>query len=95
MVSCTLTFFLLARVQDSTGLYCAGALLALTSATVVTGLNSLGSFEAKERPLGEGPRFSYELGVVGTSLGADGVLQSLLVGWMRRLMRWVDVVCWA
>ncbi|RVX72964.1 hypothetical protein B0A52_03317 [Exophiala mesophila] len=47
VVSCTLAFFLLARVNTSTGLYGAGTLLAVTSATVVTGLNSLGSFEAK------------------------------------------------
>jgi predicted MFS family arabinose efflux permease len=48
VVACTFAFFLLAYVQTQAGLYGAGALLAVTSATVVTGLNSLGSFEAGE-----------------------------------------------
>lgn len=48
VVACTISFFLLARVSTLSGLYGAGALLAITSATVVTSLNSLGSFEAKE-----------------------------------------------
>lgn len=48
VVACTISFFLLARVSTLSGLYGAGALLAITSATVVTSLNSLGSFEARE-----------------------------------------------
>ncbi|PKX94549.1 putative tetracycline transporter [Aspergillus novofumigatus IBT 16806] len=48
VVACTISFFLLARISSLVGLYSAGALLAVTSATVVTGLNSLGSFEARE-----------------------------------------------
>ncbi|KAF7128336.1 hypothetical protein CNMCM5793_003066 [Aspergillus hiratsukae] len=48
VVACTISFFLLARVSSLAGLYSAGALLAVTSATVVTGLNSLGSLEARE-----------------------------------------------
>lgn len=44
--SATIAFFILARLQTQTWLYVAAALLALTSATVVTGLNSLSSFEA-------------------------------------------------
>jgi predicted MFS family arabinose efflux permease len=48
VVACTISFFLLARASSLVGLYSAGALLAVTSATVVTGLNSLGSFEARE-----------------------------------------------
>lgn len=47
VLACTITF-LLARISSISGLYAAGCLLALTSATVVTGLNSLGSFEAGE-----------------------------------------------
>ena len=46
VLSCTLGFFLLARIETQRGLYAAAALLAVTSATVVTGLNSLSSFEA-------------------------------------------------
>ena len=53
VVACTLAFFLLAYVQTQAGLYGAGALLAVTSATVVTGLNSLGSFEAQEGERGK------------------------------------------
>ncbi|KAL5434709.1 hypothetical protein PMIN05_007623 [Paraphaeosphaeria minitans] len=46
VVSCTVAFFLLGRVESQKMLYAAAALLAVTSATVVTGLNSLSSFEA-------------------------------------------------
>lgn len=46
MVAATAAFFLLARLQSEGMLYLAAALLAVTSATVVTGLNSLSSFEA-------------------------------------------------
>jgi predicted MFS family arabinose efflux permease len=46
IVSCTAAFFLLSRVQTQGMLYVAAALLAVTSATVVTGLTSLASFEA-------------------------------------------------
>ncbi|KAJ9312745.1 hypothetical protein DTO271D3_6979 [Paecilomyces variotii] len=48
VLACTVSFFLLARVSTISGLYAAGSLLAITSATVVTGLNSLGSLEAGE-----------------------------------------------
>ena len=48
VVACTISFFLLAKVSSLAGLYGAGGLLAITSATVVTSLNSLGSFEARE-----------------------------------------------
>ncbi|KAI9859224.1 MAG: hypothetical protein M1813_006998 [Trichoglossum hirsutum] len=46
VISCAASFFLLARVQTQGMLYAAAALLAVTSATVVTGLTSLASFEA-------------------------------------------------
>lgn len=48
VIACAISFFMLARASSMTDLYLAGALLAVTSATVVTGLNSLGSLEAKE-----------------------------------------------
>lgn len=48
VVSCTAAFFMLGRVETQGALYAAAALLAVTSATVVTGLNSLSSFEASE-----------------------------------------------
>jgi hypothetical protein len=53
VVSCTIAFFLLGRVDSQRGLYGAAALLAVTSATVVTGLNSLSSFEAGSGERGE------------------------------------------
>lgn len=46
VASCVAAFALLARVASQPGLYAAAALLAVTSATVVTGLNGLSSFEA-------------------------------------------------
>ncbi|OOQ84119.1 tetracycline transporter [Penicillium brasilianum] len=52
VVACALSFFCLARVSTPSGLYAAGGLLAVTSATVVTGLNSLGSFEARDADRG-------------------------------------------
>ncbi|KAL2412727.1 Major facilitator superfamily domain-containing protein 10 [Exophiala dermatitidis] len=69
VISCTIAFFLLARVQDTVGLYCAGALLAVTSATVVTGLNSLGSFEAKANNRGQILGSLRSWGQFGRALG--------------------------
>ena len=43
----TAAFFVLAKLRTEAALYGAAALLAVTSATVVTGLNSLSSFEAE------------------------------------------------
>ncbi|KAH6718454.1 major facilitator superfamily domain-containing protein [Leptodontidium sp. 2 PMI_412] len=48
VVSCLLALFLLARIDTVGGLYAATTLLAITTATVVTGLNALSSFEAGE-----------------------------------------------
>lgn len=46
VVSCAAAFFLLGRVRTEGMLYLAAALLAVTNATVVTGLKSLSSLEA-------------------------------------------------
>jgi len=51
--ACAMSFFLLGRVSTQTGLYIAASMLAVTTATVVTGLNSLSSFEAGEGERGE------------------------------------------
>jgi len=67
--SCAAAFFLLARTTSSTGLYTAGALLAVTSATVVTGLNSLGSFEAGEADRGRTLGALRSWGQFGRALG--------------------------
>ena len=48
VLACTASFFLLGRISTQGGLYGAATLLAVTTATVVTGLNSLSSFEANE-----------------------------------------------
>ncbi|KAH7311027.1 major facilitator superfamily domain-containing protein [Rhexocercosporidium sp. MPI-PUGE-AT-0058] len=48
VVSCLLALLLLARIDTVGGLYAATTLLAITTATVVTGLNALSSFEAGE-----------------------------------------------
>ena len=48
ILACTLSFFFLSRLTTEAGLYGAASLLAVTTATVVTGLNSLSSFEAAE-----------------------------------------------
>ena len=48
VVACAASFFLLSRLTTEAGLYGAASLLAVTTATVVTGLSSLSSFEAAE-----------------------------------------------
>lgn len=48
VISCALSFFVLDRVETESTLYFAAILLAITSATVVTGLKSLSSFEASQ-----------------------------------------------
>lgn len=52
VVACAVSFFCLAHVSTPKGLYAAGGLLAVTTATVVTSLNSLGSFEARDADRG-------------------------------------------
>jgi len=52
VIACAFAFFLLGRLTTEAGLYGAASLLAVTTATVVTGLNSLSSFEASERERG-------------------------------------------
>jgi len=53
VVSCLIAFGILARLDTQKGLYAAATLLAVTSATVVTGLNSMSSFEASVNDRGE------------------------------------------
>jgi predicted MFS family arabinose efflux permease len=69
VVSATLAFFILSRIETVLGLYAAGTLLAITSATVVTGLNSLGSFEAGSAKKGEVLGALRSWGQLGRSLG--------------------------
>lgn len=46
VVTCAVSFFMLGQLKTMRELYIAATLLAVTTATVVTGLNSLSSFEA-------------------------------------------------
>ncbi|KAF2253944.1 MFS general substrate transporter [Trematosphaeria pertusa] len=69
VVSCTIAFFLLGRVDTQRTLYTAAALLAVTSATVVTGLNSLSSFEASSEERGGKLGNHRSFGQIGRSLG--------------------------
>lgn len=69
VVSCTIAFLMLGRVQTQGALYGAAALLAVTSATVVTGLNSLSSFEASADERGNKLGNHRSFGQVGRALG--------------------------
>ncbi|KAI9653189.1 MAG: hypothetical protein M1831_006147 [Alyxoria varia] len=74
VASATLAFFLLARMDSSSQvlLHIAAALLAVTSATVVTGLNSLSSFEAKAGERGGKLGNHRAAGQSGRTLGPVG-----------------------
>lgn len=57
VLSCAAAFFILSQLNTERTLYAAATLLAVTSSTVVTGLNSLSSFEAGSEERGEKPDF--------------------------------------
>ncbi|PYI04244.1 tetracycline transporter [Aspergillus sclerotiicarbonarius CBS 121057] len=82
VVACTISFFMLARVSSLSGLYAAGGLLAITSATVVTGLNSLGSLEAQESDRGAVLGRLRSWGQVGRAAGP--LLFCSLFWWVGR-----------
>ncbi|KAB8256392.1 major facilitator superfamily domain-containing protein [Aspergillus pseudonomiae] len=82
VVACTVSFFLLARVSSLPGLYAASGFLAITSATVVTGLNSLGSFEASEGERGAVLGRLRSWGQVGRATGP--LLFCSLFWWVGR-----------
>ncbi|MCJ1307046.1 hypothetical protein MMC25_000692 [Agyrium rufum] len=67
--TCTISFFLLAKLTSERMLYAAAALLAVTTGTVVTGLNSLSSFEAGEGKTGEKLGEHRGWGQVGRAMG--------------------------
>ncbi|KAI5365381.1 putative sugar transporter, major facilitator superfamily, MFS transporter superfamily [Septoria linicola] len=62
-------FFLLSRTSTEKELYIAASLLAVTSSTVVTGLNSLSSFEASRDQRGEKLGNHRSFGQAGRALG--------------------------
>lgn len=69
VISCLAAFFLLGRVNSIGGLYAAATCLAMTSATVVTGLNALSSFEANEDERGGKLGNLRSWGQLGRGLG--------------------------
>ncbi|KAF2841671.1 MFS general substrate transporter [Patellaria atrata CBS 101060] len=69
VLSCTVGFALLVQARTQGMLYAAATCLAITSATVVTGLNGLSSFEAGEGERGEVLGRGRSFGQLGRSLG--------------------------
>jgi len=81
-VSCVLSFFLLSRISSVSGLYVAACFLAVTSATVVNGLNSLISFEAGEHERGAVLGRHRSWGQVGRAAGP--IIFCSLFWWVGR-----------
>jgi MFS family permease len=69
VLSCAGAFIILSKVETERGLYIAATLLAVTSSTVVTGLNSLSSFEASSNERGEKLGNHRSFGQVGRAIG--------------------------
>ena len=69
VVACLIAFVLLGRISSVAGLYLAATCLATTSATVVTGLNALSSFEASAGERGGKLGILRSWGQVGRGLG--------------------------
>lgn len=69
VVACLIAFALLGRISSVAMLYVAATCLAATSATVVTGLNSLASFEAGEGERGGKLGIMRSWGQAGRGLG--------------------------
>jgi len=81
-LSCLFSLFLLSRITTQAGLYAAVTLLAITTATVVTGLNALSSFEAGEGERGGKLGNLRSWGQVGRAAGP--VLFCSLYWWAGR-----------
>lgn len=69
VVSAAAAFFTLSRLNTERTLYIAATLLAVTSSTVVTGLNSLSSFEAGSEERGAKLGNHRSWGQIGRALG--------------------------
>jgi predicted MFS family arabinose efflux permease len=82
VLACLAAFVLLARIQSVSGLYLAATCLATTSATVVTGLNALSSFEAGEDERGGKLGMLRSWGQLGRGLGP--VLFTSVYWWAGR-----------
>lgn len=82
VVSCLIAFVLLGRTNTVGALYAAATCLAATSATVVTGLNALSSFEANEGERGGKLGNLRSWGQLGRGLGP--VLFTSVYWWAGR-----------
>ncbi|KAK1758547.1 major facilitator superfamily domain-containing protein [Echria macrotheca] len=82
VVACLIAFGLLGRTSTVSGLYSAATCLATTSATVVTGLNALSSFEANEGERGGKLGMLRSWGQLGRGLGP--VLFTSVYWWAGR-----------
>ncbi|EMC97348.1 hypothetical protein BAUCODRAFT_156042 [Baudoinia panamericana UAMH 10762] len=82
VASCAAAFFMLSGISSERGLYAAATLLAVTSSTVVTGLNSLSSFEAGSEERGEKLGNFRSFGQVGRALGP--LISCTLYWWAGR-----------
>ncbi|KAK0656006.1 major facilitator superfamily domain-containing protein [Cercophora newfieldiana] len=82
VVSCLVAFVLLGRTDTVSSLYLAATCLAATSATVVTGLNALSSFEASEGERGGKLGILRSWGQLGRGLGP--VLFTSVYWWAGR-----------
>ncbi|KAJ6781929.1 hypothetical protein PWT90_07207 [Aphanocladium album] len=80
--ACLAAFVLLARLNTTGGLYAAATCLAITSATVVTGLNALSSFEANEDERGSKLGNLRSWGQLGRGLGP--ILFTSIYWWAGR-----------
>ncbi|KAH7158013.1 major facilitator superfamily domain-containing protein [Dactylonectria estremocensis] len=69
VLACLASFILLSQVSSIGGLYLAATCLAMTSATVVTGLNALSSFEAHQDERGNKLGMLRSWGQLGRGLG--------------------------
>lgn len=69
VVACLAAFILLGRISSVSMLYVAATCLATTSATVVTGLNALSSFEATDSERGGKLGILRSWGQIGRGLG--------------------------
>ena len=84
VLSCAGAFIILAQVESERGLYIAATLLAVTSSTVVTGLNSLSSFEASSNERGGKLGNHRSFGQAGRAIGP--LLFCTLYWWAGRDM---------
>ena len=82
VIACLIAFTLLGRISSVPALYLAATCLATTSATVVTGLNALSSFEASEGERGGKLGILRSWGQIGRGLGP--VLFTSVYWWAGR-----------